>query len=262
MGWVRDALNMSGKVAVVTGAGQGIGRAVATGLADAGAQVVIGEIAEETGKDTEQTIIAAGGRALFVQTDVRQGDSIRALVKAARDRFGRLDIMVNNAGGNFQMAALDFSDNGFDAIVRMNFKSMFIGSQAAAKAMIEEGHGGAIVSTASVAGIRGTGFGVAPYSGAKAAIIGITRSLAAEWAPHGIRVNAVAPGGVNTAGRTRNMQEDPARRTAANIPLGRLAEPEQIAAAHIFLASDLAAHVTGQVIAVDGGSSSTSPAGS
>ena len=256
MAFVTERMSMDGRVAVVTGAGEGIGRAIAIGMADAGAKVVVGEINEETGPRTVAEIAEAGGEAHWIHTDVRQPEQIRALVAGARSHFGRIDAMFNNAGGNFQLPALEISEGGFDAIIRMNLKSMFLGSQAAARAMVEEGHGGAIVSTASVAGMRGSAGGTATYAGAKAGIIGITRSLAAEWGPYGIRVNAVAPGGVDTAGRLKNMAEDPAAGRDLG-PLGKLAQPEDIAGGAIFLASDLAGHVTGQTLAVDGGASTS-----
>ena len=255
MGWVMDGIRMDGRVAVVTGAGAGIGRAIATGMADMGAKVVIGEIDEETGPRTVSQITDAGGEAHWIHTDIRQADQIRALVDGARSHFGRIDAMFNNAGGNFQLPALELSEGGFDAILRMNLKSMFLGSQAAAQAMLDEGHGGTIVSTASVAALSASGIGIAAYSAAKAGILGMTRELAAEWAEHGIRVNAIAPGGVDSAGRLRNMDERQEARSADYGLLHRLAPPEEIAAGAIFLASDLAAHITGQTLAVDGGAS-------
>jgi NAD(P)-dependent dehydrogenase (short-subunit alcohol dehydrogenase family) len=240
----------------VTGAGSGIGRAIALGMADIGASVVIGEISEESGPQTAADIAAAGGKAEWIQTDVRDPDQLRALVAGARERFGRIDAMFNNAGGNFQASALELSERGFDALIRINLRAMSLGSQAAARAMIEEGHGGSIVSTASVAALKASGgMGIAVYSSAKAGIVGLTRELAAEWAQYGIRVNAIAPGGVDSAGRTRNMDAEQAQRTAEYGLLRRLAPPEEIASPAVFLATDLAAHITGQTWAVDAGAS-------
>ena len=175
MSFVRERMRMDGRVAVVTGGGQGIGRAIALGMADAGARVVVGEINEETGPRTASEIAELGGEAHWIRTDVRRPEEIRALVEGAQAQFGRIDAMFNNAGGNFQLPALEISEGGFDAIVRMNLKSMFLGSQAAARMMLEEGHGGSIVSTASVARLRSSSIGVAVYSAAKAGIMGMTR---------------------------------------------------------------------------------------
>ena len=258
MGWVHDRLDMTDRVAVVTGAGRGIGRSIALGLSDAGAKVVIGEFNPESGPDTERAVRDAGGAALWVPTDVRERQQLVDLVERARTEFGRIDVMVNHVGGAFQLPALDLSENGLDSILRINLKAMFFGSQAAARAMVDEGHGGSIVSTASVAGLRGSSIGLAHYSAAKAAILGMTRSLAAEWAQYGIRVNAVAPGAVDTEGRLMNMEGDPAAGVAETVPMGRLAQPEEIAAGAVFLASDLAGFVNGHTLVVDGGSSTGS----
>ena len=193
MSFVRERMRMDGRVAVVTGGGQGVGRAIALGMADAGARVVIGEINEETGPRTAVEIEELGGEALWLLTDVRKQEDLIALVAAAQEHFGRIDSMFNNAGGNFQLPAIDMSPNGFDAIVRMNLKSMFLGSQAAARTMLSEGHGGSIVSTSSVAGLRSGGNQTAVYAASKAGIMGMTRALAAEWGEHGIRVNLRRP---------------------------------------------------------------------
>jgi len=254
MPFIYDRLNLKGKVAIVTGAGQGIGKAIALGLAEVGARVVIAEIREETGPVAEQDLRAAGSDALFVKTDARDPAQVNAMVRAAMDRWGRVDIMCNNAGGTFFLPALDLSPNGFDAIIRQNLKSMFLCSQAAAKAMIQGGRGGSIISTASVAALQG-GFDRPGYAAAKAGIIGLTKELAVEWGHHGIRVNAVAPGGVNTSGN-RSSGTD---RDWSFLPIPRMAEPQDIASAVVFLASDLAAYITGETLIVDGGATIRGP---
>ena len=257
MGFVRERLDLAGEVAVVTGAGSGIGRAIALGLADVGARVVVGELDEQSGGATAAAIEEAGGEAHAVQADVREREQVQRLIDAALERFGDIHVMVNNVGGSFQLPTLDLSDNGLEAVLRVNLKAMFLGSQIAARAMIAAGHGGSIVSTSSGSALQGDAVGSAHYSAAKAAILGMTRSLAAEWARHGIRVNAVAPGGVNTPGRVRNMREDVGSRAVEHSPLRRLAEPEEIAAGAVFLASGLASYVTGHTLVIDGGGSTT-----
>ena len=257
MGFVYERLSLAGEVAVVTGAGSGIGRAIALGLAEAGARVVVGELNEESGHATAAAIEAAGGPSLAVPTDVREREQVQRLIDAGSERFGDIHVMVNNVGGTFQLPTLDLSDNGLEAVLRINLKSMFLGSQIAARAMVAAGHGGSIVSTSSGSALQGDAVGSAHYSAAKAAILGMTRALAAEWAPHGIRVNAIAPGGVNTPGRVRNMREDVGARAVEHAPLRRLAEPEEIAAGAVFLASGLASYVTGHTLVIDGGGSTS-----
>ena len=242
---------MKGKVAVVSGAGRGIGKAVALALAEVGAAVVFGEMDEQTGPATQQAIEDAGCEALWVHADVRHGDQVNRLMNAAVERFGSVDTMVNNAGGVFFSPALDISENGFDALIRQNLKTMWLCSQAAARRMVAQGTGGSIVSIASMAGFIAA-VNHAPYGAAKAGVIGLTKALAVEWAPHKIRVNAVAPGGVDTEG-VRMARSGDTGQTAPGPPLGRQAQPEEIASAVIFLASDLGSYVTGETLLVDGG---------
>ena len=248
MPFVYEHLSLKGKVAIVTGAGQGIGKAIALGLAEVGARVAIAEINPETGPVTEKEIRDGAGDALFVKTDAKDPAQVDALMKAVWDRWGRIDVMCNNAGGTFFKPALELSPNGFDAIIRQNMKSMFLCSQGAAKAMIQGGRGGSIVSTASIAALQG-GRDRPAYSAAKAGIIGMTRTLAVEWGPHGIRVNAVAPGAINTSGN----RSSGTGRDFSFLPVPRMGEPRDVAMAVVFLASDMGAYVTGQTLIVDGG---------
>ena len=248
MPFIYDRLSLKGKVAVVTGAGQGIGKGIALGLAEVGARMCIAEMNEETGPATAREISSAGGESFAFRADVREAVQVNALMKAVTDRWGRIDVLVNNAGGTFFIPALDISPNGFDAVVRENLKTMFLCSQAAARAMIQGGHGGSIVNIASMnAFIAGANLSV--YSAAKAGVAGMTRALAWEWGKHGIRVNAIAPGSIETEG-TRGRGTD---RDWSILPVGRKGQPADIACAAVFLASDLGGYVTGETLLVDGG---------
>ncbi len=247
MAFVYERLSLEGKTAIVTGGGQGIGKAIALGLAEVGARVAIAEMNEETGPVTEQEIKDSGREALFVKTDVRKVDQVQSLMATVLQRWGRLDVMANNAGGTFFIPAVDVSPNGFDAIIRENLGTMWHCSQQAAKIMMDSG-GGSIVSIASMSAILGA-YNHAPYGAAKAGVMGLTKGLAVEWGPHGIRVNAVAPGSIETPGtHVPGRNED-----YSHIPAQRKGQPIDIAGAIVFLASDLAAYVTGQTILVDGG---------
>ena len=248
MGFLYDRLDMSDRVAVVTGSGQNLGRGMAIGLAEAGASVVIAEIDEETGPAIEQELIEGGHEALWVHTNVRDAASVDMMVSATIDRFGSLDVMVSNAGGMFMAPAVDISEHGFEAVLNLNLVGAWLCGQAAAKAMIASGKGGSVVNVSSMNAIVGALNG-AHYGAAKAGILGLTRSLAAEWAEHDIRVNAIAPGGRL---RTPNKQKGQL--------VGGGGSPEYIenvAAAVVYLASDLSTWVTGHTLVIDDGATST-----
>ena len=240
---------MSARVAVVTGAGRNLGRGIALGLADAGAAVVIAEVDEDTGPAMERELRDAGHDALWIRTNVRDADSVDALIAGTLERFGRLDVMVPNAGGMFQAPALDISKRGFEAVIDLNLIGTWLCATAAARAMIDGGHGGSIVNVSSQNALFGALNG-AHYGAAKAAILGLTRSVAAEWAEHGIRVNAIAPGGRQArAGATPG---------AGQLAGGGDAEYiENVAAGVVYLASDLASWVTGHTLVVDDGGTFT-----
>jgi NAD(P)-dependent dehydrogenase (short-subunit alcohol dehydrogenase family) len=243
---------LADRVALVTGAGAGIGKAIARGFAAAGACVTVLERDETAARATVAEIAAAGGDALAVPADVRDPDAVAAGVAATIARYGGVDVLVNNVGGTFRAALLDTNDKGWDALIRANLKTVVHGTRAVAPRMIEQGRGGSILNIVSIEGLRAAPL-YAAYAACKAAVVNFTASAALELGVHGIRVNALAPDVVLTEGvRPLLAGMDPERWRAA-IPLGRAGEPDDIAGPAVFLASDLARYVTGVVLHVDGG---------
>ncbi len=241
--------SLADRVAIVTGAGRGIGKAIALGLADAGATVVV---AARTASDIENTaaeIEQKGGKALAMPTDVRLTDQVNNLVEKTVNKFGKIDILVNNAGGSFVVSTMDMSEGGWDAIIRENLKSVFLCSQATAKTMIAQKKG-SIINIASTAGLNAYVFNAA-YGAAKAGIINLTKTMATDLAKYNIRVNAIAPGYIATEGMLRLFGVH--QEGAKQIPLARLGHPEDIVGGVIYLASDASLYVTGQTIVIDGG---------
>jgi NAD(P)-dependent dehydrogenase (short-subunit alcohol dehydrogenase family) len=247
------AFDVAGRIALVTGAARGIGRACALALARAGADVALGLRDASTGADVADAIRALGRRALPLQMDVAHPAEIEPAVAEAINHFGRLDILVNNAGIGPPNAAIAVTEADFDATVAVNLKGTFFVSQAVGRAMIAGGQGGRIVNLSSQAG-----FVALPtesvYCMTKAAIAHLTKCLAVEWAAHGINVNAVAPTFIRTPGTVKWLQDEDFRRDLlARIPLGRVGEPPDVAAAVVFLCSPAAAMITGSTLMIDGG---------
>ena len=243
---------LTGRTAVVTGAGAGIGKGIAVGLAAFGARVAVLELAEETARATAADIAAAGGESLALPTDVRDGAAVERAVAATVERFGGVDVLVNNVGGTFRAAFLDTSEKGWDALVRANLKTVLHGTRAVAPRMIARGRGGSIVNIVSIEAERAAPF-YAVYAACKAAVVSFTQTMALELAPHRIRVNAIAPDICLTEGLASMVGEAERARHAFIVPLGRAGVPEDVAGAALFLASDLAAYVTGVTLPVDGG---------
>lgn len=245
----------SGKVALVTGGAAGIGRATALAFAAAGARVVVSDIDEKGGEVTVLAIKAAGGDAMFVACDVSDSEAVAALIRHTVDAYGRLDVAFNNAGIEIEHERLADGDlETFDRIMDINVKGVWLCMKHEIPEMLKHG-GGAIVNTASVAGL-----GAAPkmsiYSASKHAVVGLTRSAAVEYAKKGIRVNAVCPAVIETDMFRRAAESDPRRAemAVAMHPVGRLGQPEEIAAAVLYLCSDAAGFTTGIALPVDGGS--------
>jgi NAD(P)-dependent dehydrogenase (short-subunit alcohol dehydrogenase family) len=243
----------TGRVAIVTGGGTGIGKAIAMALAELGADIVIASRDLQHLEPTADAIQALGRRALAIPTDIRSAEQVEALVQQTAAELGKIDILINNAGGQYSGPAEELSAEGWRRVIDLNLNGTFYCSQSVARHMILSG-GGAIVNIVANFGLRAAP-GLAHSAAARAAVINLTRTLALEWAKHGIRVNAVAPGVVMTEGALSEMliNPDAIERIERAIPLKRLGTPEDVADLVTFLVSDAAAYITGETIAVDGG---------
>jgi 2-deoxy-D-gluconate 3-dehydrogenase len=242
---------LDGRHALVTGAGQGLGQAMAIALAEAGADVAAVDIVGLG--ETRARIEAAGRRFTAIEQDLRGPEVVRGVVEQAAGVMGRLDILVNNAGIIRRADAIDFTEKDWDDVIDVNLKSVFFLAQAAARRFVAQGGGGKIVNIASMLSFQG-GIRVPSYTAAKSGVLGLTRLLANEWAAKGINVNAIAPGYMATA-NTAPIRADAARNAAIldRIPAGRWGQPEDLAGTVVFLCSSASDYLHGSVIAVDGG---------
>jgi len=248
-------MRFGGKVAIVTGGGRGIGEAIAVRLAQEGAKVVVVDKNEDTLTNTVEGIKESGDQAVAIVADVTRGEEVRRMVKTAIEQFGKIDILVNNVGLFITEPFLDTGEETWDMILAINLKSTLVCCQAVLEDMTKRG-GGTIVNLSSNAGKMGVGY-QASYSAAKAGVMGLTKSLAREMARHNINVNCVCPGLVDTELTTEAIGGIPEMREklVKAIPFRRMAQPEEVAAAVCFLASDDAGFITGQTLSVDGGNS-------
>ena len=247
-------MSLTGKIAIVTGGNSGIGKAIALGLAKAGASIVIDYIAHPEATDAlEREILSLGDQAVGVEADVGRLDDLQRLIDAAVTKFGRVDIMVNNAGVETRTSVLDTTEEQYDRVLSINLKSAFFGTQAAAKQMIKQGGGGRIINITSVHEDWPMP-GNTAYCLAKGGMRMLTRTSGVELAPHGIRVVGVGPGAVATPINLSTMN-NPAllERLNAAIPLVRMAKPEEIASVVVFLAGEGASYLTATTIFADGG---------
>jgi 3-oxoacyl-[acyl-carrier protein] reductase len=246
--------DLSGRVAIVTGASTGIGRWSAIALAECGAAVAINYHRNQAGaEETRRIIEEASGRAIIIQADVSLKKGATAVVEEARAKLGPIDVLVNNAGDLIQRCSLlDFTEEIWDRVINLNFKSVLLCSQAVMPEMMERNRG-TIINVGSIAGHHGGGPGAAVYAAAKAGVMCLTKGLAKELAPFGVRVNGVAPGVIETPFHERMSTPELLQQFVKAIPLGRLGTAEECGRVIAFLASDAASYINGEMIEINGG---------
>ena len=257
-GSALDLFKLDGKTAIVTGGGRGLGQYMAEALSDAGASVVLCSRKIEALEEVRQEIEGRGGKAHAVACDVAEPGDVERVVRETEERFGGVDVLVNNSGATWGAPTLEMPLEKFDLVMRVNVRGVFLMSQAVGRRMVERGEGGKIINIASVAGLLGGHpdyMQTVGYNSSKGAVISMTRDLATGWAQHGINVNAIAPGWFPTkmsGGLIQKFEE----KMLEGIPLHRFGRPEDIKGAALFLASPASDYVTGQTIVVDGGETS------
>lgn len=254
---LAELIDLSGQTAIVTGGAMGIGRGIAERLHEAGANVVVADTAADAAAGTVAALEERREQStLAVRTDVSDPAAVVDLFQRAADHFGSVDIVVNNAGIFPFVPLLQMSESDFMRVIDVNLRGVFLCTRSAADRMIEQGHGGSIINVTSVDAIHPSLVGLAHYDASKHGVWGFTKNVALELAPHGIRVNAIAPGGVLTPGVQAMQGTGEAvdvEGLASSVPLGRFADPDEIGRVAVFLASGLASYVTGSQIVVDGG---------
>jgi len=244
-------MRLSGKVALITGSARGIGRSIAERFSAEGATIVVNDVGSDVGaRETLAALEAAGGRGTVEMFDVSDAAQVDASVKNIVEAHGRIDILVNNAGITRDNLLLRMSEEEFDAVLRVNLKGTYLLTKAVTRHMMKQ-RSGRVVNISSVVGMMGNA-GQSNYAAAKAGIIGFTKATARELAARNITVNAIAPGFIRTA-MTAALPEAVQKQFLAQIPLGRFAEPQEVAELALFLASDAAAYITGQAIGINGG---------
>ena len=251
-----DLFRLDGKTAIITGGGRGLGRYFAQALVDSGANVVLCSRKLAACEEVRQEIEAQGGNALALACDVTKLSDVERVVEAAQERFGAIDVLVNNSGATWGAPAEDMPLEKFDQVIDVNIKGTFIMSQLVGRKMIARGQGGKIINIASVAGLTGGNpkyIQVVGYHSSKAAVINMTRDLATSWAQYGITVNAIAPGWFPTR-MSHALLEKYEKEMLSDIPMARFGGPDDLKGVLVFLASPAAAYMTGQTIVVDGGS--------
>jgi 3-oxoacyl-[acyl-carrier protein] reductase len=251
---MNNYFDLSGKVALVTGAGSGIGKATALALAEQGAAVAINYFRNETGaEEARQQIVAAGGRAITVQADATKKADVERMIATTVEALGPIDILVNNAGSLLErLRLLELTEERWDDVMNLNLKSAFLCSQAVAASMMER-KTGAIINVSSIAGRNGGALGSIHYSTAKGGMITMTKGLAKELSAFGVRVNAVSPGVIATPFHDQFSTPEAMKNYAANIPLGRVGTPAEVGRTIVFLASEASSYLAGETIEINGG---------
>ncbi len=243
-------MSLSGKVALITGGAQGIGKAIAQGLAADGADCIVSDVNRHAAEETAADLRSAGGRTLALQANVADGQAVAAMVKQGLHEFGRIDILVNNAGITRDGLLMRMKDDEWDQVLDINLKGAFLCIRALVRPMMKQ-RSGRIINIASIVGAMGNA-GQANYVASKAGLIGLTKSVARDLASRGVTCNAVAPGFIDTA-MTQALSDDVKEKLLAQIPMARLGSATDVAQAVGFLASEEAGYITGQVIHVNGG---------
>ena len=244
-------MRIKDKVAIVTGSGQGIGRGIALALAKEGAKIVVTDITDRI-YDAVQEITNLGVQALAMKTDVSSAEQTGEMVKITVEKFGRIDILVNNAGIFPFKPLVEMTESDWDKVLNVNLKGVYNCTRAVAPHMINQ-KSGKIINIASIAGVVVGFAALTHYSASKGGIVGFTKSVALELAPFGINVNTIAPGSIETPGARMDMNDESVKQFLQAIPLKRIGQPEDVANAVLFLASDESSYITGQCLVVDGG---------
>lgn len=252
---VLASFRLDDKVAIVTGAGRGLGRAMARALAHAGARLAVLDVAQDNVEAVAEELRASGREAMAAQVDVGDSQQVKALVAQVVEQFGSVDILVNNAGVTTNSPFEELDEADWEHVMRVNMSGVFHCSKWVARRFLEQGEGGSIVNIASMSGLIGNrGGNNSHYCASKGGIVALTRSLAVEWAPHNIRVNAIAPGYFVSPMTNKLKQRDPDfyQELIGRVPLGRFGRGSDLAGAIVYLASDASAYVSGHILVVDG----------